>query len=208
MKILKTLCGVLAATTVVVLYAFLIYAFNKALGTRKDFWDIASTVGTWAAAIIALWLGIGQEVGRRHTATTAARLVAARLIPRMNASLVAIRSLKPHLELYDKTWQSLSNPIQQYEAIRAAGCSATLEIPTMELAALSPLPGRCALRLARAVALIELMNEQINQWDAPLWFQSASDDDRRVSAREWLLWARETQSLLESALSSCSDASE
>jgi hypothetical protein len=174
---------------------------------NKDFWDIAGIVGTWAAVLVALFFGIGQEVTRRSTADLTAGLLAARLVPALEASLIAASLLVRQLKRYNDDWMKLDNPARQFSEICAACSSARLDVPTSELTALAPLADKCAMRLARAIALIELTSKGIADWEACFWPHGATDDDRRAAALAWLCWIEEARLLLESALATCIAAS-
>ena len=68
------------------------------MAPNKDVVDIASAVGTCAAALIALVLGIGGALSSKRTARTSARLTAARLVPQINAVISALEAVSSHLK--------------------------------------------------------------------------------------------------------------
>jgi hypothetical protein len=196
--------GLSLAVTLVVLW---IYAFDRRLGTKKDFWDIAGPVATCIATLVALFLAVGQEHLRWSAVRATARIVAAKLVPQLGAILDAIGKIEPQLESFDNDWMELVNPEQQFAEIRSTGNLAALDVPVSELALLSSLSDDCAVRLARAIALLKLMNKSIADCELSPWTAGATDDDRRQRVRKWLAEVRDARTLIASALGTCEKVS-
>jgi hypothetical protein len=192
---------------VVVLGAFLVYLFDRMLGTNKDFWDILGPVATCAATLVALFFGIGQEYVRWSAVQATARIIAAKLVPQLGAILDVIGKIEPQLECFDNDWKKLANPARQFAEIRSTGNLVALDVSTNELALLASLPDDCAVRLARAIALLELMNRSIADWEISIWPAGTTDDDRRQRVKKWSLGVREARTLINSALRTCEEVS-
>jgi hypothetical protein len=101
---------ILGLAFVVVLAAFLVYLFDRMLGTNKDFWDILGPVATCAATLVALFFGIGQEYVRWSAVQATARIIAAKLVPQLGAILDVIGKIEPQLECFDNDWKKLRIP--------------------------------------------------------------------------------------------------
>lgn len=119
--------------------------------TSKDFWDIATAVGTVGAVVVALWIALAGSAQRRREVAEVAGLASARV------SAVVEQSM-PFLT-YALNWASeegaLSIPTpQRFASFQRTLDSAQIEIESADLLALVPLPKRCAHRLARAVAIL------------------------------------------------------
>lgn len=198
---------ILGLTFTVLLYGFFVYSFDRMLGTKKDFWDILGPVATCTATLVALFFGVGQEHLRWSAVCATARIGAAKLVPQLGAVLDAIEKIAPQLESFDNDWMELLNPEQQFAEIKSTANLAALDVPMSELASLSSLNDDCAVRLARAIALLELMNKSIADWELSLWSAGATDDDRRQRVRKWSLWVRESRTLIASALRTCKKVS-
>jgi hypothetical protein len=198
---------ILGLAFVVDFAGFLVYLFDRMLGTNKDFWDILGPVATCAATLVALFFGVGQEYVRWSAVSATARIVAAKLVPQLGAILDAIGMIEPQLERFDNDWMRLLNPGQQFAEIRSTGNLAALDVSMSELASLSSLPDDCAVRLARAIAILALINKSIADWEISPWPAGATDDDRRQRVRKWSLGVREARTLIDSALDTCEKAS-
>lgn len=125
--------------------------------STKDFWDVATAIGTCGAAIVAIWIALRQESLRRAEELDRARLISAHLAPRLSAMLAAgQRSLdviaKPRQDSpdYEKI-RALTNELEKL----------AWKVPQDELTGLTPLPRSTAVRLARAIALLNTIAEDI-----------------------------------------------
>jgi len=112
---------ILGLAFVVVLAAFLVYLFDRMLGTNKDFWDILGPVATCAATLVALFFGIGQEYVRWSAVQATARIIAAKLVPQLGAILDVIGKIEPQLECFDNDWKFRSGPQAQQTMIVVSG---------------------------------------------------------------------------------------
>ncbi|WP_454825911.1 hypothetical protein [Paraburkholderia xenovorans] len=139
--------------------AFLIWPFTPFSRTAKDWVDVLATFGTCAAALIALWLGLKQDQGRKSRELLRARLIASRLLPQFRFARDGARSLDAQLGFYDsfqKTEpQFFSRMVDTINAIR-------LDATTDDLVALAAFRNHVGYRAARAVGLIDLTAIRMN----------------------------------------------
>jgi hypothetical protein len=176
----------------------------KGSESPKSFWDVASAIGTCAAVLVALWLGVRQERIRRSESLVRARLVAARVTPRLSLTLDAVNLLSAHMRRYDDSDVKTGD---QLVRMQNSAFMAVFDMPIDDLTALSPLPNHCALRLARAMALMEMTKAEVDEWSTQFWTQETNARSRTLHAKRWTNWANEAAALLELALFECTNAS-
>ena len=70
---------------------------SQASGSTKDMCDILTAIGTCAAAVIALFFGLGQLVQNRDEAIIRAHIVAVRLVPQLRGTHDVVQTLLPNL---------------------------------------------------------------------------------------------------------------
>ncbi|WP_153135139.1 hypothetical protein [Paraburkholderia agricolaris] len=130
---------------------------EQALDSKKDFWDIATAIGTCGAVAVALWFGLRQETLRRRDSVVRARLIGAYLTPRLSVLLDAACKTRIILQTPIGELPLTSKYGQAESACRPMGWV----IPPDDLAALTPLPRSTAFRLARAIALMNAVASDI-----------------------------------------------
>lgn len=119
----------------------------------KDGWDIAMTIATGAAAIIALGIAIRQERIRSGSEKVKANVIAAGLAPRLEVLVEELRNFSTGLMFYDVTIGHHDIPLHEAKTILEMG---RLYIENEDIAALSILGGNCAYRLALAISLLDI----------------------------------------------------
>jgi hypothetical protein len=116
--------------------------------TTKDWVDVATAIGTCAAAIAAVAIAVWQRFQQRGTEMAAARMTCAYLIPRVSQLLHAAETTLSALLVDD-------DGVSDTQIWKAAegSCHPLNWTPTPEqLAALSPLPRHAGYELAKAIA--------------------------------------------------------
>ena len=155
--------------------------------TDKSFWDIATAIGTVAAAVVAVGIALWQDRVRRSDSELRARLVATTLVDRMKrnvdrlqAASLVIRDAHSRVETSKGLKQTMFSFAERAVWIRQAAESASEyiraieEISLNELATVSVLNVRHAEELARSAAQTKYIGKQLE----PGHYRSMTDDGR------------------------------
>lgn len=169
-----------------------------------DEWDILTALGTIGAAGAAVWLGVRQElIGRRETELRA-KLLAARVGPgleRLNGTIASF--------IARVTFTPVTGALESRDLVRYADSikSAAVELSLAELAELTPLPRNAAFRLARGLAIVDLVQREMAELgpmvDAANFVTTTVS---RINIMRWAHALREAKELLESAQRECEQA--
>jgi hypothetical protein len=128
------------------------------IGSPKDFWDIATAVGTVGAAVAAVWIALRQNAVRHEEELVRVRIVASRLIPKLTFALEQIRSIEAYLAFTDEEMRKerrfITGILRDVQALR-------LELNNADLTALAALPNRAGFRLAHGIGQIELVESRL-----------------------------------------------
>ncbi|MBU9382082.1 hypothetical protein [Burkholderia gladioli] len=132
------------------------------LGSTKDFWDIATAVGTCGAAIAAVWIASTDKRQKRRESLALARVVAAGIELRLSRMRTAVK------EAFETVEAGLVMDIPQggFKVVMEQ-LDGTTRFSHEELRALIPLPNFCADSVAAAsdrmhIALSQLSRELDN----------------------------------------------
>ncbi|MBU9643715.1 hypothetical protein KTF36_17845 [Burkholderia gladioli] len=151
----------------------------RATGSTKDFWDIATAIGTCGAVVVALYIAfIGQQkqkaderiksaltaasVQYRLTATQRSVKVAIAKIESMAESLVLIRSQQGDDEMMLKAADHASKLTTSTLRAVIEVIDDTRELTFDEMHSMTGLPGDCAVQIASAQARIRSAHEILN----------------------------------------------
>lgn len=176
------------------------------MAPNKDVVDIASAVGTCAAALIALVLGIGGALSSKRTARTSARLTAARLVPQINAVISALEAVSSHLKRCTALddLQKISDELHMMENEAA---DRLFDVPLPVLASLSSLDNDCATNLAGALGFLDSLRRDVVRRVPDVWVWGECRISRGVTISRWASLAEKTDNRLRSVLSDCVAAS-
>ncbi|KVC45186.1 hypothetical protein [Burkholderia diffusa] len=115
----------------------------RSVGSQKDFWDIASGIGTCGAVVAALYIASSENRKKNRAAFDEARITAATVTFRVGTAIAAVRTVKATVA------KALTDDIQP-KAIPAI--AAPLErlsrFSSDELRSLMPLPNYCSENIA------------------------------------------------------------
>jgi hypothetical protein len=166
----------LAAVVATCLSAFVPWGWIVAMKT-PDWIAAAGALASMAAAVVALWLGLNAS-GRAETeAISKANLVAAQVQVFLQVNLQRFNALESAI-----MFRSVDDPSPDSEVMAfAAACAAPVRRPELEMLTwLIPLPNHCAGRVARAFALLEVLQEQVSGAtigaNAPAWGSEAQKE--------------------------------
>lgn len=171
------------------------------LNTSKDPWDIANSLGTIAAVIVALYFGLRGQVQEHIQSREMARLMASRANATLQRQAAAINEVHAILTLQDRSTEPDAAVLVQ--AMKCIG-NASPYIDFESLLQLLPLPKRVAHKLARVQGQCEAthtdMTTKIDRWDL------MSSSERKHAVRVWLLGIMGAKSDVEVALQICTNA--
>ncbi|BBQ01705.1 hypothetical protein BSFA1_68330 (plasmid) [Burkholderia sp. SFA1] len=185
-----------------------IYKLSQMLGSKDSFWTIFSSVGTMLAAIIALILGGGQLIQNRRDADTRAKLVAARLLPLLARCGDDALALRERLSPDRREYAILDIKSMVFAQARVFNRAAFVAILDDRLAALAPLPDECALRLARAISLLETTVDEILEADRSRCTIEATDEEKQTKLDMWNALLEEGYTLLLTVIKTCQAAAQ
>ncbi|MDR6384953.1 hypothetical protein [Paraburkholderia caribensis] len=206
MKAVRELRGIVAISIGMVVWLWVILRISDAAGSKKDFWDILTAIGTCAAAIIALFFGIGQLLATRNVAKIQARLIAARLLPKLTASQEAMISLVSLLNEYDADEKNVHVRNGWFIRCGKAAHAAKLNVPLIELTGLAPLPNDCAMHVARASAVIDTIIYNFDSFDSGYWTVGAPEEVREKFISSVLKRTKENMEVVADAFDICLNA--
>ncbi|MGF6771036.1 hypothetical protein P3T18_003515 [Paraburkholderia sp. GAS199] len=170
---LRILVGVMGAF-------MLVLVVRLAEGTTDHFWNVLSGIGTFSAAVIALFFGLGQQVSANRIADDQAKLTAAILHPRLLAAQEAMTTLALTLNEHDTCNVESGSRMRWFDRCNSYARNAVFKVPLDELIALAPLTGDCAMNVARASALIDTIVQNLSGFNAELWTLSPDDVRAKV----------------------------
>ncbi|VVD75094.1 hypothetical protein [Pandoraea commovens] len=160
--------------------ALLLVAFGLALGLvvayiwpwptvviqakNKDWVDIATALGTVGAVVVSLGLATAELRRRGQEGADRASLVAAQISPTLNDFVVRQTDFCVAMQFPTIPQGDL---ITVSRLVDWATTQRTFAVTSDQLIALSPLPNRCAFRLARGLSLFDLtLREIADEWGA------------------------------------------
>ncbi|MFV8603900.1 hypothetical protein ACNRDG_06205 [Ralstonia pseudosolanacearum] len=136
--------------------------WNWTFPRNKDFWDIATAIGTVAAVLVALGIALADGRRKRRESLEAANLAAARVSVAVDESIARLVSAYGWVAFYRDEEQA---GMRGFEAFQRSVILAEIDVPSSDLQALVPLPNRCAHRLARAMATLRSLTHNIDLRD-------------------------------------------
>ncbi|WP_024904166.1 hypothetical protein [Robbsia andropogonis] len=157
------------------------------MSVGHDWVDYISAIGTAAAAVIALFIGVRQGFVDREMRKAEARLVASSLLPKLTHCVKQIDSALDEV-LSWKMPDEWQDPTRRFRAMHSHIVSAQEFSPTLdELRALIPVPNNRAAHLAQCLSLLSLFEKSVlnrmNQIADPNVRQA--DRDYSAEARDW-----------------------
>lgn len=168
--------------------------------TDKSFWDVASSLGTVAAVVVALGIAMSQGVAARDREKAHAILVAARLSGTFQAVASSVREIRVVLMLTKDP-----DSADSFEKFKAK-ILATVDVDTTELIPLLPLPNKCAHRMAQALGLIGMMRvDATNIQNGDRWV-NLFDSQREEFWGRWQASTDSARRLIEAARADFSNA--
>lgn len=174
-----------------------------------EYFELASAVGTVAATVVALWLGLSARRNSRDEELRRARLCAALISVRLSATHEAIRAVALAAIFKDLTISDEAATIKGLQSICAAVLG-NFYIPShKELVELVPLENNCAHRIARASDYLEKVRGDANHvQQGGMFFEQFSLEGREKLLHHWSGMLFAASDLLEAALRECNAASE
>lgn len=124
----------------------------------KTWHDVLSTLGTMAAAVIALYLGLASNRRTEREKLLVAQLVASEISARLSESFLQLENLEP-LFVFAQDDDDFRNNLQ---TLRRVLMTETFSFKRDTLVALIPLPRQAAHRIARAMDLLKLARRQLD----------------------------------------------
>ncbi|WP_334037437.1 hypothetical protein [Burkholderia gladioli] len=152
----------------------------RATGSTKDFWDIATAIGTWGAVAVALYVAlIGQRKQKKDEwlkgALTAASVqqrvinthdsleIAIRRIKDMGDTLALIRSQQDDEKIFSEVKKHTISTINMTLREVITTITDASEITFDEMHTMTGLPGNCAIQIADAQAKMRNAVEILEQ---------------------------------------------
>lgn len=175
----------------------------------SDYFDLASAVGTIAATVVALWLGLSARRNSEDEDLKRARLCAALISVRLTATHSAIRSVAISSLFKDMTVSEERAAIKALQHIRDVVLGGLFVPSHQELIELTPLNNNCAHRIARAFDYIEkVRSEAMRVNERGLFSEQFDSNERERLLQSWGGTLFTASELLEVALRECNKASE
>jgi hypothetical protein len=179
-----------------------IWPFFPFQRSNKDWVDVATALGTCAAVVVALWIGLAQQAALRRDARNKAILVAAGLTPRMARLTDQIETAIAKILFRD---QSGDSPKIFWLLLEGSTAVMPWRIPTEDLSALTPLAMRTAVQLGRGVAIVNLVATSISE--SKRWFFDEDEGNMRATLTDtWVSQLRDARALILEALVECHKA--
>ncbi|AKE03789.1 hypothetical protein K6W16_13740 [Burkholderia dolosa] len=114
-------------------------------GSQKDFWDVATTIGTCGAVAVALYVSFTDQRRRVRDEAAMARVTASGITNRLTVAIARLVALKGTIDV------AVSKQIARVDLETLGYDLRTLEICTLDqVRALIPLPHFCADNIAAA----------------------------------------------------------
>lgn len=123
------------------------------------FWTAASAVGTFAAALAAIWVANSQRRQKLEDDTLRAHLVASTIAVRLSRFSTSLHGFDGGLGFSDLS--SNYEELEQFESMQIWVARPYYKPSHEELAALISLPNRAAHRLARGYEYLEVLKERL-----------------------------------------------
>lgn len=169
------------------------YKIAVALGSKKDFWDVATAIGTCGAVVVALGIAIWQETARRAERLIAAKMTSTYMRPRLET--IRDATLKTFAAL-------LGDGIEHSKLYTAAVGEAhrmRWTPPPEQLILLAPLPRAAGYRATRAFALVNSIAFDMSQ-SAQHFPRDRDDDFGAELIHRWRSQLEETVALLNTVI--------
>jgi hypothetical protein len=207
MKKIKDIAVIVFLGVIAIAWMMDVLKLSSTFGSKKDFWDILTALGTCAAAVVALFFGLGQQVQNRREAETRAQVIAARLVPLLASRIDMIQLLRFELKGFlENAFPNIMEPVT-FDRIRTSADRAAFDVPTSDLVMLAVLPDNCATRLARAIALIEMFQRDTRMNSGRAHFFDKPNSEAEAFVTRTIPWADECEALLVAVLNTCVVAS-
>lgn len=123
----------------------------------KSFWEIASTVGTWAAVFVALGITLKQNAEVKVLTSKKAGLVAAEILASLDSALLRIDHIYPALVFYNDAESGYSVFLVNNQFL----LQEPIEIPSEMLANIVSLDDHCAHRIAFGISSLRRLREDM-----------------------------------------------
>jgi len=168
-----------------------------------DWINVANAFGTSAAAVIALWLGLHAHSRTSADEIARARLFAARVSARLGSTAEKLRLHTALSGFADVEVSEEQGVMDQLQGI-AALVRTDLYFPDdAALIALTPLPNRCAHRIARAADYVDRVRAQVPTLPLRLMSFGGDADSKRKMLQRWVADLDAAASLLSAAIAEC-----
>jgi hypothetical protein len=139
------------------------FATSWKLAPTKDAWDIVTAIGTIGATVAAVGISLVSSFAKRRESADAASLAAARVSVEVESALAFMGAAHGWLAFYRDEQQAGTKSFEL--AFRTSIKSAQVDIAPSDLQALIALPNRCAHRLARAMASLRSLANNVDLMD-------------------------------------------
>ncbi|WP_343726531.1 hypothetical protein [Burkholderia seminalis] len=168
----------------------------------KDFWDIATSVGTCGAVIVALYVTTSERRRRAADALIGARIAAGFVTYRLGILRSEVASVR---KWTDETLASGSLPtnfLYQIQTLQAAARCSIDEIRSMQ-----PLPNHCAIQIAGAQDRVDVAIKFFEKH--AIWTQLGTLENEVIASLGTVVLALlESENLLANAITTCVRESE
>ncbi|MDN7412649.1 hypothetical protein QZM42_29420 [Burkholderia vietnamiensis] len=146
----------------------------RSTGSTKDFWDVATAIGTCGAVIVALYVSRTDRRRKAQDETRIARLTASAVTLRVGAAIALLREIR---SIAESANDRIHVPPKELELIADMAARVTI-CSREEVKDMIPLPDNCADNIAGAIDRIRTAEEklrseavnsyttQISRWDA------------------------------------------
>ncbi|NIE82675.1 MULTISPECIES: hypothetical protein [unclassified Burkholderia] len=173
----------------------------SSLHSKKDFWDIASAVGTCGAVVAALYIASSERRRRTREALVTARITASSVIYRLAALRDEVIGVRMWIRETIDTDNLPANFAYQLQVLSAAArCSIE------EVRSLQPLPNYCAVQIAGAQDRVDVASHLLASQN--LWLTLATRPEKVFGMLHIVYSALlESESLLSSSIKTCQDES-
>jgi hypothetical protein len=169
--------------------------------SKQDWAAWAQAVGTVGAVCVAIWVSTQQDRRLKEDRKINAQVVAAHLEPRIGAAIDAADLMIARI-VFGRP--ELSND-EVYGRCANAASELSWSIPAEELAALIPISGSTSVRLARAIAILNMVANDIKR-SAMAFSKNADHDYQDNLFKRWTQQLSDVRPLLWQSLDECHKA--
>ncbi|WP_179404624.1 hypothetical protein [Burkholderia guangdongensis] len=170
--------------------------------STKDFWDIATAVGTCGAVIAALYVASSDRRRRTADALVEARITAGFVTYRLGILRDEIAGIR---EWADETRANGPLPVNFLYQVQALGAAAKCTID--EIRSMEPLPNHCAIQIAGAQDRIDVAIKLLGKHE--IWTALGTPNKMVIASLGVVVSAfLESENLLGIAIETCMRESE